>query len=138
MTASTADYYGILGLTSDATLSVHLKDNAHSGIGPAAGPRADAGVPGGYSEAVSRVLTMLEESWQAIPRPPSRDAARLHYHRQRYHRPGRQMGPLRLPAVDHPHHRHPDKDHSHSDHRRHISSRVVRRTPTSPVADAAA
>jgi len=42
MTGS-ADYYGILGLTSDATLSVHLKDNAHSGIGPAAGPRADAG-----------------------------------------------------------------------------------------------
>jgi len=43
MTGSAADYYGILGLTSDATLSVHLKDNAHSGIGPAAGPRADAG-----------------------------------------------------------------------------------------------
>ena len=109
MTASTADYYGILGLTSDATpadvkkayrklarqhhpdrnnadagaidrfrriteayeyLSAHLKDNAHgnghSRPGPAAGPRADAGVPGGYSEAVSRVLTMLEETWQAI------------------------------------------------------------------------
>ena len=66
MTASTADYYGILGLTSDATLSVHLKDNAHSGIGPAAGPRADAGVPGGYSETAGRVLTMLEETWQAV------------------------------------------------------------------------
>ena len=109
MTASTADYYGILGLTSDATLadvkkayrklarqhhpdrnnadpgaidrfrriteayeylSAHLKDNAHgnghSRPGPAAPPRANAGMPGGYSEAASRVLTMLEETWQAI------------------------------------------------------------------------
>jgi hypothetical protein len=109
MTASTADYYGILGLTSDATLadvkkayrelarqhhpdrnnadpgaidrfrriteayeylSAHLKDNAHgnghSRPSPTAPPRADAGMPGGYSEAASRVLTMLEESWQAI------------------------------------------------------------------------
>jgi len=105
MTASTADYYGILGLTSDATLadvkkayrklarqhhpdrnnadpgaidrfrriteayeylSAHLKDNAHSRPGPAAPPRADAGMPGGYSEAASRVLTMLEQTWQAI------------------------------------------------------------------------
>ena len=109
MTASTADYYGILGLTSDATLadvknayrklarqhhpdrnnadpgaidrfrriteayeylSAHLKDNAHgnghSRPGPTAPPRADAGMPGGYSEAASRVLTMLEETWQAI------------------------------------------------------------------------
>jgi hypothetical protein len=37
-----------------------------------------------------------------------------------------------------PHHRHPDKDRSHSDHPSHTSSRVVRRTPTSPVADVAA
>jgi hypothetical protein len=109
MTASTADYYGILGLTSDATLadvkkayrklarqhhpdrnnadpaaidrfrriteayeylSARLKDNAHgnghSRPGPAAPPRADVGMPGGYSEAASRVLTMLEETWQAI------------------------------------------------------------------------
>lgn len=109
MTASTADYYGILGLTSDATLadvkkayrrlarqhhpdrnhadpgaidrfrriteayeylSAHLTDNAHgngrSRPGPAAPPRADVGMPGGYSEAASRVLTMLEETWQAI------------------------------------------------------------------------
>ncbi len=109
MTASTADYYGILGLTSDATLadvknayrklarqhhpdrnnadpgaidrfrriteayeylSAHLKDNAHanghSRPGPAAPPRADAGMPAGYSEAASRVLTMLEQTWQAI------------------------------------------------------------------------
>ena len=109
MTASIADYYGILGLTSDATLadvkkayrklarqhhpdrnnadpgaidrfrriteayeylSAHLKDNAHgnghSRPGPTAQPRADVGMPSGYSEAASRVLTMLEESWQAI------------------------------------------------------------------------
>ena len=105
MTASTADYYGALGLTSDATLadvkkayrklarqhhpdrnnadpvaidrfrriteayeylSAHLKDNAHSRPGPADPPRADVGMPGGYSEASSRVLTMLEETWQAI------------------------------------------------------------------------
>jgi hypothetical protein len=109
MTASTVEAYGILGLTSDATLadvkkayrklarqhhpdrnnadpgaidrfrriteayeylSAHLKDNApgngHSGPGPTAPPRADVGMPGGYSEAASRVLTMLEESWQAI------------------------------------------------------------------------
>jgi hypothetical protein len=109
MTASTADYYGILGLTSEATLadvkkayrklarqhhpdrnnadpgsidrfrriteayeylSVHLKDNAngngHRRPGPTAPPRADVGMPGGYSEAASRVLTILEETWQAI------------------------------------------------------------------------
>jgi curved DNA-binding protein CbpA len=105
MTASTADYYGILGLTSDATLtdvknayrklarqhhpdrnnaepgaidrfrriteayeylSAHPKDNAHGGPGPAAPPRADAGMPGGYSEAASRVLTMLGQTWHAI------------------------------------------------------------------------
>ena len=109
MTASTAEAYGILGLTSDATLadvknayrklarqhhpdrnnanpgaidrfrriteayeylSAHLKDNAsgngHSRPGPTAPPRADVGMPGGYSEAASRVLTMLEETWQAI------------------------------------------------------------------------
>ena len=109
MTASTADYYGILGLTSDATLadvkkayrklvrqhhpdrnnadpgaidrfrriteayeylSAHLKDNphgnGHSRPGPTVPPRADVGMPGGYSEAASRVLTMLEETWQTI------------------------------------------------------------------------
>ena len=109
MTASTADYYGILGLTSDATLadvkkayrklarqhhpdrnnadpgaidrfrritkayeylSAHLKDNTHgnghSRPSPAAPPRADVGMPGEYSETASRVLTMLEETWQAI------------------------------------------------------------------------
>ena len=105
MTASTADYYGILGLTSDATLadvknayrklarqhhpdrtnadpgaidrfrriteayeylSAHLKDNGHSRPGPAVPPRAHAGMPGGYSETASRVLTMLEQTWQAI------------------------------------------------------------------------
>jgi hypothetical protein len=109
MTASTADYYGILGLTSDATLadikkayrklarqhhpdrnnadpgaidrfrriieayeylSAHLKDNAngngHDRPGPAAPPRADVGMPGEYSEAASPVLTIFEESWQAI------------------------------------------------------------------------
>jgi DnaJ domain len=109
MTASTADYYGILGLTSDATLadvkkayrklarqhhpdrnnadpgaidrfrriteayeylSAHLKDNANrngrSRPGPAAAPRADVGTPGEYSEAASRVLTMLEETWRAM------------------------------------------------------------------------
>jgi len=108
MTASTADYYGILGLTPDATLadvkkayrklarqhhpdrnnadpgaidrfrriteayeylSAHLKDNAHGNghdrPGPTAPPRADAGMPDGYSEAAIRVLTMLEETWQA-------------------------------------------------------------------------
>jgi hypothetical protein len=108
MTASTADYYGILGLTSDATLadvkkayrklarqhhpdrnnadpgaidrfrriteayeylSAHLKDNlngnGHSRPRPTAPPRADVGMPGEYSEAASRVLTMLEETWQA-------------------------------------------------------------------------
>jgi curved DNA-binding protein CbpA len=108
MTASTADYYGILGLTSDATLadvkkayrklarqhhpdrnnadpgaidrfrriteayghlSAHLKDNAHgnghSRPGPTTPPGADVGMPGGYSEAASRLLTMLEETWQA-------------------------------------------------------------------------
>ena len=109
MTASSGEYYGILGLTSDATLadvkkayrklarqhhpdrnnadpgtidrfrriteayeylSAHLKDNAHgnrhSRPGPTAPPRADAGRPGEYSEAASRVLTILEETWQAI------------------------------------------------------------------------
>jgi hypothetical protein len=109
MTASTSDYYGILGLTPDATLadvkkayrrlarqhhpdrnnadpraidrfrriteayeylSAHLKDNAdgngQSRPGPTATPRASAGMPGGYSEATSRVLTMLEETLQAI------------------------------------------------------------------------
>jgi hypothetical protein len=109
MTASTADYYGILGLTSDATLadvkqayrklarqhhpdrnhadpgaidrfrriteayeylSAHLTDNGHgnghSRPGPAAPPQADESTPGGYSEAASRVLTMLEETWQVI------------------------------------------------------------------------
>jgi DnaJ domain len=109
MTASTADYYAILGLTSDATLadvkkayrklarqhhpdrnsadpgaidrfrriteayeylSAHLKGNVHgnghSRPSPAAPPRADVGMPGRYSEADSRVLTILEETWQAI------------------------------------------------------------------------
>ena len=151
MTASTADYYSILGLISDATLadvknayrkltrqhhpdrtnadpgaidrfrriteayeylSAHLKDNAHgnghSRPGPAVPPRAHAGMPGGYSEAASRVLTMLEQTWQAIRArhpeiPPGVIIA------QRHHRPGRQTGPLRPPAADRPHHRHPDK-----------------------------
>jgi curved DNA-binding protein CbpA len=109
MTASTADYYGDLGLTSDATLadvkkayrklarqhhpdrnnadpgatdrfrriteayeylSAHLKDNAHGNVhtrpAPTAPPRADAGVPGGSSEAASRARTLLEETWQAV------------------------------------------------------------------------
>jgi DnaJ domain len=109
MTASTADYYGILGLTPDATLadvrkayrklarqhhpdrnnadpratdrfrriteayeylSARLKDNAnssgHNRPGPTPPPTADSGMPGEYSEAASRVLTMLEETWQAI------------------------------------------------------------------------
>jgi hypothetical protein len=109
MTASTADYYGILGLTPDATLadvkkayrklarqhhpdrnnadpgaidrfrriteayeslSAYLKDSANgngrSRPGPTAPPRADAGMAGEYSEAASRVLAMLEETWQAI------------------------------------------------------------------------
>ena len=105
MTASTADYYGILGLTSDATLadvkkayrklarqhhpdrnnadpgaidrfrriteayeylSAHLKGNDHGRPGPTAPPRADVGMPGGFSEAASRVLTMLEQTRQAI------------------------------------------------------------------------
>jgi DnaJ domain len=109
MTASTADYYGFLGLRSNATLadvkkayrklarrrhpdrnnadpraidrfrriteayeylSAHLKDNAngngHSRPGPTAPLRADVGAPGEYSEAASRVLTTLEEIWQAI------------------------------------------------------------------------
>lgn len=51
-------------------LSAHLKDNASgngdSRPGPTAPPRADVGMPGGYSEAASRVLTILEETWQAI------------------------------------------------------------------------
>jgi len=110
MTASTADYYGILGLASDATLadvkkayrklarqhhpdrnnadpgaidrfrriteayeylSAQLKDSAHGNghtrPGPTAPPRADVGMSGGYSESASRVLTVLEETWQAIP-----------------------------------------------------------------------
>jgi hypothetical protein len=181
MTASTADYYGILGLTSDATLadvrkayrklarqhhpdrnnadpgaidrfrriteayeylSAYLKDNAngngHGRPGPTAPPRADVGMPGEYSEAASRVLTMLEETWQAIRAPPSRDPARRHHHCQRHYRPGSQMGPLRLPAVDRPHHRHFDKDPSHSGHPGHTYPRVVRRASTSPMADAAA
>jgi DnaJ domain len=109
MTASTAEAYGILGLTPGATLadvkkayrklarqhhpdrnnadpraidrfrriteayeylSAHLKDNAHgngpSRPGPTGPPRADAGMPGGYSQAASRVLTMLEATWQGI------------------------------------------------------------------------
>ena len=51
-------------------LSAHLRDhvrgNGYSRPGPAAPSRADAGMPGGHSEAASRVLTMLEETWQAI------------------------------------------------------------------------
>jgi hypothetical protein len=107
MTASTADYYSILGLRSDATLadvkkayrklarqhhpdrnnadpgaigrfrriteayeylSAHQKDNVngHTRPGPTAPPRADAGRPGEYSEAASRVVTILEETWPAI------------------------------------------------------------------------
>jgi curved DNA-binding protein CbpA len=108
MTGSTADYYGVLGLKSDATLadvknahrklarlhhpdrnnadpgaidrfrriteayeylSAHLKDNAHGNGHSGPGPtprRADLGMPGGYSEAASRVLTILEETWQAV------------------------------------------------------------------------
>ena len=109
MTASTADYYAILGLTSDATLtdvkkayrklarqhhpdrndadpgaidrfrriteayeylSARLKDsargNGHRRPSPTAPARADVGMPGGYSEAASLVLTMLEEAWQGI------------------------------------------------------------------------
>jgi curved DNA-binding protein CbpA len=50
--------------------SAHLKDSAHgngsSRPGPTALPRADAGMPGGDSESASRVLIMLEETWQAI------------------------------------------------------------------------
>ena len=158
MTASIADYYGILGLTPDATLadvkkayrklarqhhpdrnnadpgaidrfrriteayeylSAHLKDNGHGNghtrPGPTAHPRADAAMPGEYSEAASRVLTMLEETWQAIralyPRcrplsssSPAAPAA------------GRPGGPVRPPAVDRPQHRHRDIDPSQSDH----------------------
>src|SRR5260370_37929616 len=51
-------------------LSAHLKDNArgdgHSRPGPTAPPRADVGMPGEDSEAASRALTMLEETWQDI------------------------------------------------------------------------
>jgi curved DNA-binding protein CbpA len=51
-------------------LSAHLKDNAHgnghSRPGPTTSTWADAGTPGGYSEAAGRVPTMLEEIWQAI------------------------------------------------------------------------
>jgi len=106
MTASTAGYYGILGLTPDATLaevkkayrklarqhhpdrnnadpgaidrfrriteayeylSAHLKHSAngsaHSRTAP---PRAGVGMPGEYSAAARRVLTILEQNWQAI------------------------------------------------------------------------
>jgi len=109
MTASTAGYYGILGLTPDATLadvkkayrklarqhhpdrnnadpraidrfrriteayeylSAHLKHNAngngHGRPSPTAPPRADVGMPGEYSEAARRVLTILEQTWQAV------------------------------------------------------------------------
>ncbi|HEV2452228.1 MAG TPA: J domain-containing protein [Streptosporangiaceae bacterium] len=55
-------------------LSAHLKDNAHDNAhdnghsrpGPTVRPRAGAGMPGGYSEPASRVLIMLEGTWQAI------------------------------------------------------------------------
>jgi len=51
-------------------LSANLKDddhgNGHSRPGPTAPPKADVGMPGGYFEAASRVLTMLAETWQAI------------------------------------------------------------------------
>jgi curved DNA-binding protein CbpA len=51
-------------------LSAHLKNNAHGNShgrpGPTSPPRADAGMPGGYSEAASRLLTILEETWQAV------------------------------------------------------------------------
>ena len=138
MTASTADHYAILGLTSSATLadvkkayrklarqhhpdrnnadpgainrfrriteayeylSAHLKDNAHgnghSRPGPTAPPRADGAMPGGYSEAASRVLTMLE-TWRSIRArhpgiPPvviiiatGRDTRWGHFHLQRW------------------------------------------------------
>ncbi len=187
MTASTADYYGILGLTSDATLadvknayrklarqhhpdrnnadagvidrfrriteayeylSAHLKDNAHgnghSRPGQAARPRAGAGMPGGYSEAASRVLTMLEESWQAIRArhpeiPPvviiiargttGRDARWGHLDPQRrtIHTTGTLTKILLIQTTPVTHLRGSS----------HTSSRVVRRTPASPMADAA-
>ena len=179
MTASIADYYGILGLTPDATLadvkkayrklarqhhpdrnnadpgaihrfrriteayeylSAHLKDNAngngHSRPDPTAPPRADVGMPGEYSEAASRVLTMLEESWQAIRArhpeiPPvviiiasgttGRDARWGRFDPQRWtiHTTGTltRSFSFRPPS--------------------HTSSRVVRRTSTSPKGDAA-
>ena len=147
MTAGTADYYGFLGLTSDATLAdvkkayrqlarQHHPDRNRPG--PAAPPRTDVGRPDGYFEPASRVLTMLEETWQAIRAhnpeiPPvviiiasgttGRDARRGRFDSQRWtvHTTGT-----------------PDKDPSHSDHPSHTSSRVVRRTSTSPMADAAA
>jgi DnaJ domain len=106
---TTTDYYGILGLTPDATLadlkkayrrlarqhhpdrnngdpaaaekfrliieaydylSAHLKDNANGSAkktGTSAPPNgADVGMPGEHSEAASRVLAALEDTWQAI------------------------------------------------------------------------
>jgi curved DNA-binding protein CbpA len=86
MTASTADYYGILGLTSDATLA---------------------------------------------------DVKKAYRRLARQHHPDRsRKGPLRLPAVDRPHHR--DKGSFHSDRSGHTYSRVVRRASISPMADTAA
>ena len=75
MTASTTDYYGILGLTSDATSTDVMKAYRklarqhhpdRNRPGPAAPPRTDVGRPDGYFEPASRVLTMLVETWQAI------------------------------------------------------------------------
>ena len=181
MTASTAEAYGILGLTSDATLadvkkayrklarqhhpdrnnadpgaidrfrriteayeylSAYLKDNAngnsHSRPGPTAPPRANVGMPGEYSEAASRVLTMLEETWQAIrARHPEilpvvviiiasgttgRDARWDRFDSQRWtvHTTGTLTKILLIQTTP-----------------SHTSSRVVRRAATSPMADAA-
>ena len=49
-------------------LSAHLKDNGngHTWPGPTAPHGADVGMPGGHSEAASRILAVLEETWQAI------------------------------------------------------------------------
>src|SRR5215468_10112173 len=177
--ASPADYYGILGLRSDATLADVKKayrklarqhhpdrNNADPGaidrfrriteayeyLSPPEGqrprhrpPQARPGRPAeGRRRHARRVLRGHQpradhagRDLAGHPCPPSRDSARRHHHRQRHHRPGRQMGPLRPPAVDGPHHRHSDKDPSHSDRPSHASSRVVRRTSTSPMADAA-
>src|SRR5260370_22794201 len=49
-----------------AHLSDHPNGSGHSRPAPPAPPRAAVGMPGEYSEAASRVLTMLEETWQAI------------------------------------------------------------------------